>query len=123
MRALVIDDSRSVRAIIGAMLRENGWDVVEASQGREGLDQLERSNDIELVLVDWNMPVMDGLEFIQTVRAQKIYDPVRIVMVTTEAEHTQVLRAMQAGANEYVMKPFTKEILTAKLSLLDAFKE
>ena len=86
-------------------------------------DQLERSAGIEMVLVDWNMPVMDGLEFIQTVRAQRIYDSVRIVMVTTEAEHTQVLRAMQAGANEYVMKPFTKEILAAKLSLLDAFKE
>lgn len=123
MRALVIDDSRSVRAIIGSMLRENGWEVVEASNGKEGLEQLERSAGIELILVDWNMPVMDGLEFIQTVRGQRIYDTVRIVMVTTEAEHTQVLRAMQAGANEYVMKPFTKEILTAKLSLLDAFKE
>jgi two-component system chemotaxis response regulator CheY len=123
MRALVIDDSRSVRAIIGNMLRENGTEVVEASNGREGLDQLERSTDIDLVLVDWNMPVMDGLEFIQTVRAQRHFDSIRIVMVTTEAEHTQVMRAMQAGANEYVMKPFTKEILAAKLSLLDAFKE
>jgi two-component system, chemotaxis family, chemotaxis protein CheY len=121
MRALVIDDSRSVRAIIGNMLRENGIEVQEAANGREGLDQLECSAGIELVLVDWNMPVMDGLEFIQAVRAQRIYDSVPIVMVTTEADHTQVMRAMQAGANEYVMKPFTKEILAAKLSLLDAF--
>jgi two-component system chemotaxis response regulator CheY len=123
MRALVIDDSRSIRAIIGKMLRENGMEVQEAANGREGLDQLERTDGIELVLVDWNMPVMDGLEFIQAVRAQRIYDSVRLVMVTTEAEQSQVLRAMNAGANEYVMKPFTQEILTAKLSLLDAFKE
>ena len=123
MRALVIDDSRAVRAIIGTMLRENGWEVVEAANGQEGLDQLDRTAGIELVLVDWNMPVMDGLEFIQAVRAHRMYDSVNIVMVTTEAEHTQVVRAMTAGANEYVMKPFTKEILAAKLSLLDAFKE
>jgi two-component system chemotaxis response regulator CheY len=123
MRALIIDDSRAVRAIIGGMLRENGWETVEAANGQEGLDQLDRTADIELILVDWNMPVMDGLEFIKTVRAQPAYDAVPIVMVTTEAEHTQVVRAMQAGANEYVMKPFTKEILAAKLSLLDAFKE
>ena len=121
MKALVIDDSRSVRAIIGKMLREDGTEVFEAANGREGLDQLERIPGVELVLVDWNMPVMDGLEFIQAVRAQRIHDAVRIVMVTTEAEQTQVIRAMQAGANEYVMKPFTKEILKAKLSLLEAF--
>jgi len=67
------------------------------------------------------MPVMNGLEFIQAVRADRAYDPVRIVMVTTETEQEQVARALAAGANEYVMKPFTKEILVAKLSLLDVF--
>jgi two-component system chemotaxis response regulator CheY len=121
MRVLVIDDSRTVRIIIRQALAEAGLDVIEAANGREGLDQLRAHEDVELVLVDWNMPEMNGLEFVQAVRAQRSYDPVRIMMVTTETEQEQVVRALNAGANEYLMKPFTKEVLVAKLSLLDAF--
>jgi two-component system chemotaxis response regulator CheY len=121
MRVLVIDDSRTVRIIIRQALAEAGLDVIEAANGREGLDQLRAHDDVELVLVDWNMPEMNGLEFVQAVRAQRSYDPVRIMMVTTETEQEQVVRALNAGANEYLMKPFTKEVLVAKLSLLDAF--
>ncbi|MEO2089857.1 MAG: response regulator [Gemmataceae bacterium] len=121
MHVLVIDDSRTVRTIIGKILRDEGLEVVEAANGREGLEQLDRTPDVELVLVDWNMPVMNGLDFIKAVRAQRAYDRVRIMMVTTETEQEQVLRALEAGANEYVMKPFGKEILVAKLSLLDVF--
>lgn len=123
MRALVIDDSRTVRVIIGKILREIGLEVVEAGNGRQGLVRLEENPGLDLVLVDWNMPEMNGLEFIQAVRAQRLYDPLRIMMVTTETEQEQVLRALEAGANEYLMKPFTKEILVAKLSLLDVFGE
>jgi two-component system, chemotaxis family, chemotaxis protein CheY len=119
MRALVIDDSRTVRAILRAILTEIGLTVVEAANGREGLDRLRDAEDVGVVLVDWNMPEMNGLEFIRAVRAQRAYDPVRIMMVTTETEQEQVIRALVAGANEYVMKPFTREILVAKLSLLD----
>jgi two-component system, chemotaxis family, chemotaxis protein CheY len=119
MRALVIDDSRTVRAIIRQTLSEVGLDVVEAGNGREGLDRLRDAGDVGVVLVDWNMPEMNGLEFIRAVRAERTYDPVRIMMVTTETEQEQVIRALEAGANEYVMKPFTKDILIAKLSLLD----
>lgn len=121
MHVLVIDDSRTVRSIIGKILRDEGLAVVEAANGREGLEQLDRTPDVELILVDWNMPVMNGLDFIKAVRAQRAYDRVRIMMVTTETEQEQVLRALEAGANEYVMKPFGKEILVAKLSLLDVF--
>jgi two-component system, chemotaxis family, chemotaxis protein CheY len=121
MRALVIDDSRAIRAIIGGILREMGMVVIDAGNGREGIEQLQRHPEVELVLVDWNMPVMNGLDFIRTIRAQRAYDALRILMVTTECEHGQVLRALDAGANEYVMKPFTKEVLVAKLSLLDVF--
>ena len=120
MRALVIDDSRTVRAIIGRILRDEGLEVVEAANGREGLERLREESGVELVLVDWNMPEMNGLEFIQAVRADRAYDAVRIMMVTTETEQGQVVRALEAGANEYLMKPFTREILVAKLSLLDA---
>jgi two-component system chemotaxis response regulator CheY len=124
MRALVIDDSRAVRLLIGKVLRELGMEVFEAGHGQEGLEQLRRAGgSIELVLVDWNMPVMDGLEFIKSVRAQRAYDRVRLLMVTTETEGEQVARALAAGANEYIMKPFTREILLAKLALLDVYEE
>jgi len=119
MRALVIDDSRTVRIIIRQALVEAGLDVIEAGNGREGIDQLRAHDDVELILVDWNMPEMNGLEFVQAVRARREYDPVRIMMVTTETEQEQVVRALEAGANEYLMKPFTKDVLIAKLSLLD----
>lgn len=122
MQALVIDDSRAVRMIIGNILREVSMDVLEAGDGRQGIDQLESHPDIELILVDWNMPVMNGYEFIQAVRAQRIYDHIRIMMVTTEAESEQVTKALEAGVNEYLMKPFTKEVLIAKLRMLDVLE-
>ena len=84
---------------------------------------MQRNPDVELVLVDWNMPEMNGLDFIRAVRAQRAYDGVRILMVTTETESEQVSRALNAGANEYVMKPFSKEVLVAKLNMLDVFGE
>jgi two-component system chemotaxis response regulator CheY len=123
MRALVIDDSRAMRTIIGNILRDVGMEVVEAGNGREGLERLRLDPDVALVLVDWNMPEMNGLDFIQAVRAQRSYDALRILMVTTETESAQVARALDAGANEYLMKPFTREILLAKLSLLDVYEE
>ncbi len=123
MHALVIDDSRVARAVIRQILIEIGHTVLEAGDGRAGLEALANSPDVALVLVDWNMPVMDGLEFITAVRAQRVYDALKIVMVTTETESEQVTRAMAAGANEYVMKPFTRDVLVAKLSMLDAFGE
>jgi two-component system chemotaxis response regulator CheY len=123
MQALVIDDSRAVRLLVSSILREQGFDVCDAAHGQEGLQKLRENAEIRLVLVDWNMPVMDGLEFIQTVRTQREWDDVQIVMVTTETESQQVQRAMSSGANEYVMKPFTREVLVAKLSLLGAFED
>jgi two-component system, chemotaxis family, chemotaxis protein CheY len=123
MQALVIDDSRAVRMLVGNLLREQGFAVLEAGHGRDGLERLAENPDISLVLVDWNMPVMDGLEFIAAVRSQRGWDHVRLVMVTTETESEQVQRAMSAGADEYVMKPFTPDVLVAKLALLGAFEE
>ncbi len=121
MRTLVIDDSRVMRIIIGNILREMGMEVIEAGNGIEGLEQMRSDPDVELILVDWNMPEMDGLEFIRSVRARREYDAVRLVMVTTETESEQVMRAFHAGANEYVMKPFTKDVLVAKINMLNAF--
>jgi two-component system chemotaxis response regulator CheY len=123
MRALVVDDSRTVRAIVGKTLRDEGLDVIEAANGREGLDRLRQTPGVDLILVDWNMPEMNGLDFIKAVRADRTYDAVRIMMVTTETEQAQVMRALDAGANEYLMKPFTRDVLVAKLSLLDVLGE
>jgi two-component system chemotaxis response regulator CheY len=123
VQALVIDDSRAVRLLVGNILRDLGFDVVAAGHGQEGLKRLEENPEIRLVLIDWNMPVMDGLEFIQAVRKVRAWDDVQLVMVTTETESEQVQRAMTAGANEYVMKPFTAQVLVAKLSLLGAFED
>ena len=119
MRALVIDDSRAVRMIIGQILREMGMDVLEAANGLEALEQLKREPDVELLLVDWNMPHMNGFDFVRTVRSERAYDRLRILMVTSECQGEQVNQALSAGANEYLMKPFNKDILVAKLNLLD----
>jgi two-component system chemotaxis response regulator CheY len=119
MLALVVDDSRAVRLIIGKILREVGIEVIEAADGREALQRMAEYPDVELVLVDWNMPQMNGLEYVRVVRSQRDYDAVRIMMVTSESEQDQVVRALDAGANEYLMKPFSREVLLAKLSLLD----
>jgi two-component system chemotaxis response regulator CheY len=123
MRALVIDDSRVVRHIIGDILRSLGMEVLEASDGVEGLELVQKTPNVELILVDWNMPRMNGLDFIVAVRAQRAFSDVRILMVTSEAEVEQVTRALKAGADEYLMKPFTKEVLVAKLNLLDVYRE
>jgi two-component system chemotaxis response regulator CheY len=123
MRALVIDDSSTVRMIIAHILQELGIAVVEAENGREALQRLQQNPDIELMLVDWNMPEMDGYEFVCAVRARREYDAVRIMMVTTETQASQITRALSAGANEYLMKPFTKDVLVAKLNMLDVLQE
>ena len=118
MRALVLDDSRAMRMVLVRLLREQGWEVVEAGDGQEGLDVLAAGPAVDLVLIDWNMPVMNGLEFVRAVRANEDYSGLTLVMVTTESEHSQVVRALAAGAHEYVFKPFTPEALLGKLSML-----
>ena len=118
MKALVIDDSRAMCSILSLILRQLGFDVSEAGNGREGLEQLERLSPIDLALVDWNMPEMNGIDFVRAVRADARYNDLRLIMVTTETETSQVLVALEAGANEYVMKPFTRDIIQQKIELL-----
>lgn len=118
MKALVVDDSRAMRTILRRALAEAGFEVVEAGDGRQALDQLQKVGPLDLALVDWNMPVMTGYELILEVRAKREFDAMAIMMVTTESEAAQVQRAIDAGANEYVMKPFTGDALREKLLLL-----
>jgi two-component system chemotaxis response regulator CheY len=118
-KALVVDDSRTVRMILRRVLSNLGYDVIEAGDGREALQSLEsNASSVNLVLADWNMPVMNGLDMVRQMRTRPELDAVKVVMVTTEAEFGHVTDALTAGANEYVMKPFTREILQAKLALL-----
>ncbi len=118
MKALVIDDSRVMRRIVSKILHDVGFSTVEAEDGRQALDQLEAHPDVELCCIDWNMPVMNGLEFVTEVRAREEWRDVTLMMVTTEGEQHQLVRALAAGAHEYVIKPFTPEIIIDKLELL-----
>ncbi len=118
MQALVIDDSRAMRLILRRMLTELGMTVTEATDGLDGLAKLNDGLTPNLILVDWHMPQMEGIDFVAAVRKAPYDFPGRVVMVTTETEVSQIARALDIGADEYVMKPFTKEALSGKLALL-----
>ena len=123
MRAMVVDDSRALRRILGDMLRQFGFEVFDAGNGREALARLQTTGPVDLVLVDWNMPEMNGLEFVRAVRADATYEQMPLIMVTTETEIEQMQSALESGANEYVMKPFTSDVILDKLRLLDILQD
>lgn len=118
MRALVIDDSRAIRMILGQILKALKFEVFNAGHGLEALEVLKETGPVELALVDWNMPEMNGYEFVCEVRKDDQYKDMRLMMVTTETEMSQVIKALEAGANEYVMKPFTKDMIVEKLTIM-----
>jgi two-component system chemotaxis response regulator CheY len=117
MRALIIDDSRFVRGYLRGLLEEKGIECEEAADGQAGIDLLKSRPPYDLALVDWNMPVMNGLDMLKQMRAEG-YGDIKVMMVTTEAENEYILRALDAGADEYLMKPFDDEALTEKLAML-----
>jgi two-component system, chemotaxis family, chemotaxis protein CheY len=118
MKALVIDDSRVVRMIAGRALEELGFEVTEAANGQEALDRLSDQGNMDLALVDWNMPIMTGIEFVSEVRKRPSHDAMQLVMLTTETAPERMAGALEAGANEYLMKPFDKVALREKLQLV-----
>jgi two-component system chemotaxis response regulator CheY len=121
MQAIVVDDSRAMRMLMGRLLKDIGFDVAEAGDGRQALDRLREQladSPVQLALVDWNMPEMSGIELVEAVRADPAFASLRIVMVTTETELSQVMKALDAGADEYLMKPFTRDDVVGKLELL-----
>ncbi len=118
MRALIVDDSRPIRRIEANILREVGFETTDACHGKEALELLSKEPLPDVVLVDWNMPEMDGLEFIRAVRADSRFQGLVLLMVTTETEPDQMLRALTAGADEYLMKPFDSDALVDKLRLV-----
>jgi two-component system chemotaxis response regulator CheY len=119
IKALVVDDSRAMRSILAKILVKLGFEVLQAGDGQEALAVLEQESfAIELVLSDWNMPGMNGLQFVKALRAEPRYAAVPVVMVTTETQIDRIITALDSGANEYIMKPFTAEMIEDKLRLL-----
>jgi two-component system chemotaxis response regulator CheY len=118
-KALVVDDSRAVRLILSRILKDLGFEVREAANGKEALAVIEaEKGTFSLVLADWNMPELNGLELLKQLRQKPELASLVVVMVTTETELDQMSAALEAGANEYVMKPFTRDILVEKLEMV-----
>lgn len=124
-KALILDDSRAMRGVLSKILTTLGFATVQASNGIEALAVMDTESHgadeerIVLILADWNMPEMNGLEFVKALRAQPRYAAVRIIMVTTETNVDQMVEALTAGADEYIMKPFTAQMVEEKLRILE----
>lgn len=116
MKLLVVDDSFSMRKIIKNTLKLLGYDdVLEAENGIKAWDILINNSDIKIIITDWNMPEMNGLELVKKIRSLAIYDDIPIIMVTTEGGETEIITALKAGVDNYVTKPFTPQILKEKI--------
>ncbi|MFA7329935.1 MAG: response regulator [Candidatus Delongbacteria bacterium] len=118
MKALIIDDSSSMRMLLGRILDDLGVQHAQAADGREALQVLEHDGPFDFALVDWQMPVMDGIEFVRAVRELLPREAIQLVMVTSVNQIESIVEALGAGADEYIMKPFTKDALQEKLALL-----
>ena len=116
--ALLVDDSKMIRMLLGDIMHAFGFETFEAEDGRAALEVLEAEGFVDVVLLDWNMPRMDGYELLRVLRGDARYSALKIMMVTTESEMAQIARALDAGADEYIMKPFNEEIIHSKLELL-----
>jgi len=117
-KVLIVDDSKAIREIEKRYLEELGFEVLEAGNGKEALKVLEENPDIKLILLDWHMPVMNGYEFLLKLRANPTWSDIKVMMVTRENQQKSIIDAIMAGANEYLMKPFDKEMLKVKIKYL-----
>ena len=118
MRALIVDDSRFVRTFIKDNLRKLGIHCVEAVDGSAALEILRAGESFDLMLVDMNMPVMNGLDCVRLLRSENLDPEMKVMMVTTESDHAFIERALAYGADEFLMKPFTPQSLQDKLMLM-----
>ena len=118
MRALIIDDSRAMRSILSGILDDLGCTVEQTEDAEAAASLLEKDHDFDFALVDWNLPGMNGLELVKIIRQNSELGSIRLMMVTTETQLDRVREALEAGADEYIMKPFDKDMLLEKLTLL-----
>ena len=124
MKILVADDSKAMRMIVTRTLRQaglGGHDIIEAENGREAYE-IVRAQGVDLVLSDWNMPEMTGIEFIRAVRGMDGFASVPVLMVTTNAAKDDIVEALRAGVNNYVVKPFTPDTIKEKIDAVLAAK-
>lgn len=118
MKVLIVDDSGPVRNILKRMFQEMAHKTLEAADGREALAQLQANPGIGLIMLDWNMPTMDGMQLLEALQTDRSIQKPTVILVSTENQMEKILHALSKGANEYIMKPFTKEILEEKLAVL-----
>ena len=120
MRALVVDDSQSMRNIVRSGLQQmDTFDqIVEAQDGLDALDKMESVGPFDLVLLDWYMPNMEGYDCLVEIRKKPEWNDTKVMMVTTENQQENIIRAVMAGANEYLMKPFTPDMLEEKVRMV-----
>jgi two-component system chemotaxis response regulator CheY len=120
MRFLIVDDSSTMRRIIVNTLAKLGYDdILEAGNGREGLDRMG-AGGVDLIITDWNMPEMNGIDFIRAVRTSQSGKNIPVLMVTTNAAKDDIVEALKAGVNNYVVKPFTAETIKEKIDAVTA---
>lgn len=124
MRIITVDDSSTMRRIIKNTLKKIGYgdDILEAENGKKALDVLS-TNDVDIIITDWNMPVMDGLTFVKKIRSDSKYKDIPIIMVTTEAAKEDIITALQAGVNNYIVKPFTPDVVKDKVETVLGLKD
>ena len=120
MKALVVDDSTSMRNIIKAVLKQMAIfdEIVEAENGRMALDRIKEQGPFNIVLLDWYMPEMEGYDCLVEIRKDDSLQDMKVMMVTTENQQENVIKAVMAGANEYLMKPFSPEMLEEKVRMV-----
>ena len=118
MKILAVDDSTTMRRIIKTQLESLGISsILEAANGEEAIGVLQKNMPVDIILLDWNMPIMDGMTFLKKVRADGAYKNVKIIMCTSESEKLRVMEALKEGANSYIVKPFTPEAVREKLGM------
>jgi two-component system chemotaxis response regulator CheY len=124
LKLLVVDDSSTMRRIIKNTLARLGYkDILEGGDGLEGWAAMDANPDIDMLITDWNMPEMNGLELVKKVRADARFKDLPIIMVTTEGGKAEVITALKAGVNNYIVKPFTPQVLKEKLGAVMGVSE
>jgi two-component system chemotaxis response regulator CheY len=119
---LLVDDSSVVRKICRKIVEDLGFVAVEACDGKDAIEKCEAQTP-DVILLDWNMPVMDGLEFLKHYRPKQLENGTRVIFCTTENDITKIMIAMEAGASEYIMKPFDADIIKNKFQQLKLFEK
>lgn len=124
LKLLVVDDSSTMRRIIKNTLQRLGYeDIFEAENGVEAWDILDKNSDMGVLITDWNMPEMNGLELVKKTRADSRFVDIPIIMITTEGGKVEVITAIKAGVNNYIVKPFTPQVLKEKLEVVLGINE